>query len=620
MIKVGTFLLLNLSFLLVIFAQTRHDLFIHVDDTDSLDASYYVPPASPPSSGYPAILFVHGFGGSKYSVIASCSLYSASGYLTLCYSVRGHGISSGLSTIMSIRERRDLAEVVDYLKSLPNVDSTAMGISGGSQGGLHGLWAAADQLSVKAVTADVIVPQWASDMLMNGCVRRTLLLLLKNSTVRYSAERDTLWNLVQQDGFDSLKIRFTRNRDVDTARLHASQVPINRFLKWQDHYFTATDGIASFLRHNAIKKLYLGTRGHFSDQVESERFYHNDQVTRWFKEFLKNQITGILNEPLITYAYSSLPMDTAGFFTWARVGVNSWPPEGVHPVQLYLADDSTLSYTPPLAFDDSLILLNEYLDSTYTFDKGYSDSFRGSRFDAALPKTTFTFTSPPLPDNIFWVGVPKMKLFAQSEYEKFPLHVQIYEEDSLGNKFFINRIDFTAHHWIPSSDSVIDVEGIPHAHKFTRGSRIRIEVTNIDETNRLLYGTYPFVVPLFAQVSATIYFGASYPSYIELPLIGSPTSVEMTSPIVPVVTTLLQNYPNPFNPKTTITYFLPYEGFITLKVYDVLGREIKTLVNVEQQPGLFHVGFDGSELSSGIYFYRLQTESSQKVKKMLLLR
>jgi endo-1,4-beta-xylanase len=83
---------------------------------------------------------------------------------------------------------------------------------------------------------------------------------------------------------------------------------------------------------------------------------------------------------------------------------------------------------------------------------------------------------------------------------------------------------------------------------------------------------------------------------------------------------LNQNYPNPFNPTTIINYQLPKISFVTLKVYDVLGREVKELVNGEQDAGTYTVNFNASGLSSGIYFYRIEAGSFSQVKKMLLLK
>jgi hypothetical protein len=83
---------------------------------------------------------------------------------------------------------------------------------------------------------------------------------------------------------------------------------------------------------------------------------------------------------------------------------------------------------------------------------------------------------------------------------------------------------------------------------------------------------------------------------------------------------LSQNYPNPFNPSTTIKYQIPEIYFVTIKVYDVLGNEIATLVNEEKPAGEYEVEFNGTGLSSGIYFYQLQAGSFVETKKMVLMR
>ncbi len=81
-----------------------------------------------------------------------------------------------------------------------------------------------------------------------------------------------------------------------------------------------------------------------------------------------------------------------------------------------------------------------------------------------------------------------------------------------------------------------------------------------------------------------------------------------------------QNFPNPFNPSTVITYQLPQNGFVSLKVFDVLGNEIAALVNREEQAGTHSVSFHAANLSSGIYYYRLQSGTVVKTNKMLLLK
>jgi hypothetical protein len=94
---------------------------------------------------------------------------------------------------------------------------------------------------------------------------------------------------------------------------------------------------------------------------------------------------------------------------------------------------------------------------------------------------------------------------------------------------------------------------------------------------------------------------------------------------IPTSFSLEQNYPNPFNPETIIEFRVPNDGWVALKVYDVLGREVATPVNEWKRAGNYKVTFDArhssfGSLTSGIYFYRLQTAGANEVKRMVLLR
>ena len=97
---------------------------------------------------------------------------------------------------------------------------------------------------------------------------------------------------------------------------------------------------------------------------------------------------------------------------------------------------------------------------------------------------------------------------------------------------------------------------------------------------------------------------------------------------IPASFALRQNYPNPFNPTTTIGYEIPASGYVNLRVFDVLGREVAVLVDGERQAGTYSVPFDGGHLASGIYYYRLTvtdpTLHSAKqfvdIKKLILIK
>lgn len=101
-----------------------------------------------------------------------------------------------------------------------------------------------------------------------------------------------------------------------------------------------------------------------------------------------------------------------------------------------------------------------------------------------------------------------------------------------------------------------------------------------------------------------------------LPLTAVPTS----SSLIPTEYRLEQNYPNPFNPSTIINYQLPKQSHVTLMVFDVLGRELATLVNGVEEPGYKTARWDATSLASGVYYYRLQAGTFTETKKLLLLR
>jgi photosystem II stability/assembly factor-like uncharacterized protein len=98
------------------------------------------------------------------------------------------------------------------------------------------------------------------------------------------------------------------------------------------------------------------------------------------------------------------------------------------------------------------------------------------------------------------------------------------------------------------------------------------------------------------------------------------SNVNKIGNVVPSKYELFQNYPNPFNPETNIKFQIPRLGFVSMKVYDALGKEVQTLVNEELKPGFYETKFNAENLSSGIYFYKLITDKFTDVKKMVIVK
>jgi len=118
-------------------------------------------------------------------------------------------------------------------------------------------------------------------------------------------------------------------------------------------------------------------------------------------------------------------------------------------------------------------------------------------------------------------------------------------------------------------------------------------------------------------------FDNSLPDYVQLykrPLSDFSVGITNIFTEAPAKFTLSQNYPNPFNPVTKILFSIPKNEFVTLKVYDILGNEAAQLVNSSLNAGTYEYSFDGSSLSSGIYFYKITTENFTDTKRMSLIK
>jgi hypothetical protein len=98
------------------------------------------------------------------------------------------------------------------------------------------------------------------------------------------------------------------------------------------------------------------------------------------------------------------------------------------------------------------------------------------------------------------------------------------------------------------------------------------------------------------------------------------SGVDPISPIIPDRFRLYQNYPNPFNPVTTIRFDLAKNSNVKIRIYDILGREVRTLVNEFKPAGTYELKFDASSIASGTYFYKIEASDFVDIKKMVLVK
>jgi photosystem II stability/assembly factor-like uncharacterized protein len=180
-------------------------------------------------------------------------------------------------------------------------------------------------------------------------------------------------------------------------------------------------------------------------------------------------------------------------------------------------------------------------------------------------------------------------------------------------------------------NTLYQIKFINSSYGFAVGSREDILFTNDGGrtwNNRVITSDFAPVMKSIALIDTNnIWLAGSRGTIIKSKLIPYNSQNSDTSQggnnngnTIPTDFILYQNYPNPFNPSTRIDYSIPRSSFVTLKVYDILGREAATLVNEEKPAGNYEVEFNGSNLSSGVYFYRIEAESFVSTKKLVLLK
>jgi len=214
-------------------------------------------------------------------------------------------------------------------------------------------------------------------------------------------------------------------------------------------------------------------------------------------------------------------------------------------------------------------------------------------------------------------------------------HLRFFKEDSPADSLSISSI-YPGPYRRWNINSVQTIKWISEVHS-NDSSWIKLEVSLNDTlgpwqligSNLPNNGHHQIVVPgwmaseQICRIQYTVYSQSDSTSSITpegFYIIGEPVDVENDEAQLPQTISLFQNHPNPFNPSTTIKFQIVEHGFVNLKIYDVLGNEIATLTSEEKSAGSYEVEFNGTELTSGIYFYQLRAGNFVETKKMVLLK
>jgi len=624
------------------YTAIRTDFTITLTDGVIIDCLKWIPDAPAPVGGWPTVIMVHGYGDHKETLAEFCRLQAEYGYYTMTYSVRGQGLSGGLSNLISRTEANDLIQIVNFLRNdtANGIGRDKIMIMGGSQGGALPLMAASmGGLNVKAIINSVAPPNFASSWIDNGCVKMTLLWTIEYTpdTARYNGQVNRMSDWIYADnkqGWDSLSYWLPRDRDF-TNILQNNQVPVLIEASWQDKFFNADGWLQNIHLVNSPMSSYMGAvRGHGGEVSLTEDTWHMDWFNNFFFQNLWNMQTNIYSQAKYQYA-STIAPSVGPNWTFVHDSSAVLLKNKSTNTRLYFNDNKRLKTTANRSWflPDVEILKND-VRNNYTLQQAVYDEFKGANFDNKFKIHKVNFDSSPLNTSVEMTGTPVIKMDYIAISKPFAqFNFQIYEVFPNGQQRFVNRLNYMDRNnnygFLPSRKQAT-FRGQAHSHIFSAGSKIRIVVTNLDRTveEQPFFGaSNPFVLPSMDKGINLLLLTNNF--YIDLPIVGSgdnnavlfnEESNTITNTNAPTKFELTQNYPNPFNPNTVISYSVAKSEKVELRVYDLLGREVQTLVNEVKNPGSYNVMFNAANLSSGVYFYRITAGSFTDVKKMTLVK
>lgn len=501
------------------FEITRQNFKLKLRDKVNLDCTSFTPVIAKPNGGFPCIVYCHGFGKSKEDNLSNAISLAKAGFITYSYSMRGQGISEGVSNLISRIEADDLKEFIDNIKKNELVDKDKIIIVGSSQGGIIPLMAMCTGLEVKCAVSDLISTDFASNWINNGCVKMSLLwsLSYNDFVVRYSSEVKNFrrWILSKKpDKWDSLEYYLPKNRDF-TKIIHKNKIPVYISNSFQDKYFNANSIIENTERFPENSKFYFGAiEGHGTVTSDDENAYHNNSMNGWIDFWLNNIepeekskfIIGLSSFPIYSdvWTFQHMFFQTNIFLKQNRV-------------KLYFNPPGIISELPYRGDTGSFIFKNTVTDTSLTMLEAINSEFNTESFNRKFKKTSIVFDSEPLVWNYNALGIPKLHLVYKSNRKICQFNFQIWEVHWDGTKKLVSSINYTDRN--SSGKNEAEIYGDAMGHIFTAGSRIRIILTNLDtRENDIFLRTNPYVLPVLTPSTNTIYIGGKEGSYLELPL------------------------------------------------------------------------------------------------------
>ncbi len=348
--------ILSLLFLLPLstFSQTRVDTVFTMSDGVQITATYIRPAGPPPQGGFPGLVLIHGFGGSKRDYANSAApIYADSGYFSVAYTVRGQGrpdpatMSGGsFSWFTGPRELQDCQAIIEWLRARGDVNPDRVGIEGVSQGGLTAWGAAISNMNIRCAVPIMASPTYSQSFVKNGTVNyffaRALWTAKSLNLIELAPVlRDTLYNAIANGNYAQTTALIAA-QDLD-ARVGNVTVPVFMQLAWQDDLFSGSEFFPVFHALRSPKKLMVWNGQHNlpGNDLAELRFR---QTLRFYRRFLRDDLAETIMSPDSAVAVTDAATGTLHWFA-ERDSAKFHPANG-QGYQLYFDAAGTMSTAP----------------------------------------------------------------------------------------------------------------------------------------------------------------------------------------------------------------------------------------------------------------------------------
>ncbi len=593
-------LVLHLTMSAPILAQTVVDTTLVMSDGVRLDALYVLPAVPPPTGGYPAILLVHGFAGSKNNNRALAISYARQGYAATAYSVRGQGNSEGLFEFFAApRILDDLRENIAFTKQLRSVNPSRVAVQGGSQGGLHAWNAAAYDMGVRCVVSIIANGRAEENWLENDALNWTFAAATMTTDVRFDPVVAATLKQAREGGNFSVIGPFLHDNSTN-ARESSVSTPTAIFVSYHDGFFNQNAALRQFHAVPAAKRIVLYPAGHSLPSDTDQNAYVLDVIDRWLAYWLKD------DESVASVAS---PDSAVVFFDG-----------GTKAARIYGASQSSEWLQPGDPLPQNMDRLDLYFDAAgLAFAPPAGRSERVITYINVLGSTPISYRTPPLTRDVTILPPPGGgHLRVRATGAQYQLSVLLYDVDPAAGK----RTPLCRGHRQaddPNVERAMDFELTSLLHTVKAGHLIEVMVNGgvaliPDQANNFGNIVLGPVVPSLN----TFILGGDDPSRISLYVEADATSAADPLPCSEQMR-LYQAWPNPARTNAAFSFELGEAMSARLSVHDMMGREVAVPASGFMEKGR-HTAVLDFALPEGMYVYRLTTPRGALHGKMVITR